>query len=319
MKTISILGAKGRVSTAVANAFIKDGWHVVAISRKGVAENMPSNVEHRAADAMDKAQLIKACKGSDFIFNGLNPPYPVWHKYCLPMTRNVISATKAAGATHLFIGNVYNFGHAIGTNTNETAPTNPETKKGKIRLEMENLFKQASQEGMQMLTIRAGDFFGGPIKGSWFDLAITSKLEKGTFTYPGPIDKPHAWAYLPDLAQAFVGVANKAGSLPDYDEYNFAGYTLTGGEMKTLCEANLDQQFKQAGMPWTIIKLGGLVMPMWREISEMSYLWSTAHSLDGNKLDGLIGRDYVTPAPQAIKAALGALGFEQDAASKKAA
>ncbi len=319
MKTISILGANGRASTAIARAFVNDGWHVIAVSRSGVADNMPSNVEHRAADAMDQGQLIKACEGSDIVFNGLNPPYPDWSKYCLPMAQNTIAAAKATSATHLFIGNVYNYGYAIDLNTTETTRTAPETKKGKIRVEMESLFRRASKEGVQTLTIRAGDFFGGSTKGSWFDLSITSKLSKGTFTYPGPTDKPHAWAYLPDLAQAFVRIANKANSLPAYDVYNFTGYTLTGAQMKNLCETSLNRRFKQAGIPWTIIKLGGLVVPMWREISEMAYLWSTAHSLDGSKLDALIGHDYVTPAPRAIDAALQALNFEQNRQSEKAA
>jgi hypothetical protein len=36
---------------------------------------------------------------------------------------------------------------------------------------------------------------------------IVKKLPQGRVTWPGALDAPHAWAYLPDLAQAFVRAA----------------------------------------------------------------------------------------------------------------
>ena len=40
-------------------------------------------------------------------------------------------------------------------------------------------------------------------------VAIVKALAKGKLVYPGPLDRAHAWAYLPDLAQAFVAVTRK--------------------------------------------------------------------------------------------------------------
>jgi len=304
MKTISILGAKGRISSAVAKAFHHAGWHVIAVSRTGKIDSLPTGIEQRSADAMNKQELIDACAGSDVIFNGVNPPYPEWSRYCMPMAKNVIDAAKATSATHLFIGNVYNFGSAIGQDMKETDPQNPDTKKGKIRFEMERLFQEASKNGVQTLIIRSGDFFGGVNKGSWFDLVITSKLCKGTFTYPGPTHLPHAWAYLPDLATAFVRIADKAPQLPLFDSFHFEGLSLSGDDLKTLCEASMEKTLKRASVPWIMLKIGGLVVPMLREVVEMSYLWHTAHSFNGGKLKKLIGNDFSTPAPQAIHQAL---------------
>ena len=47
--------------------------------------------------------------------------------------------------------------------------------------------------------------------------------------------------------------------------------------------------FKHGGMPWAVLKLGGLVVPMWREIAEMSYLWQVPHALDGSALARAVG------------------------------
>lgn len=42
-------------------------------------------------------------------------------------------------------------------------------------------------------------------------------------------------------------------------------------------------------MPWGVIRLGGLVVPMWREIAEMAYLWRVPHALDGAALARPLG------------------------------
>ena len=45
-------------------------------------------------------------------------------------------------------------------------------------------------------------------------LGIAFVHRQGRLTYPGPRDVPHAWAYVPDLAQAFVEVAARDRWVP---------------------------------------------------------------------------------------------------------
>ena len=71
--------------------------------------------------------------------------------------------------------------------------------------------RAALENGVRSIVIRAGDFFGGQRPESWLDLMILKDLKKNTFTWPGPWDMPHAFAYLPDLAQAFVALARAVG------------------------------------------------------------------------------------------------------------
>ena len=253
---------------------------------------------------MEPSSLIEACNGADFIFNGLNPPYTKWKKYCLPMAKNVIAAAKATGATHLFPGNVYNYGSNIPEFCDENTPEAANKGKGKIRMDMEALFRRASKESVKTIVLRAGDFYGGPIKGAWFDLVLTSKLYKSTFTYPGPRDQIHAWAYLPDLAEAFVSLAENADKLSSFERFTFPGHSLTGSDIHNVCEQVLQKQLKSAGLPWPIIKLGGVVVPMWREIAEQSYLWQRPHQLSGEKLKSVVGELNITPVTTAMFQAL---------------
>ena len=310
MTKIAVLGAKGRLSHCVARAFHAAGHEVVAVSRDGRAEGLPADVEQRAADALNRAELIDATAGADVIFNGLNPIYTEWREKVMPMARNVVAAARASGAVHILAGNVYNYGHAIPPLADEATPFSRSTRKGNLRIDMEALFQRAATEqGVQTIVLRAGDFFGTDKRGSWFDLVVAGRLGKGVVTYPGPADLPHAWAYLPDLAEAFVALAERRELFGRFETFNFAGHTMTGSELAGHMEAALGRNLKRAGFPWIAVRAGGLFNPMWREIAEMSYLWFTPHRLSGRKLAAAVGELAPTPAHQAVHRAIADLGL----------
>jgi hypothetical protein len=52
-------------------------------------------------------------------------------------------------------------------------------------------------------------------------------------------------------------------------------------------------------------------VPVFRELSDISYLWSTPHAIDGTRLAEIIGDIPHTPLDQAITASLTALGFKR--------
>ena len=158
-------------------------------------------------------------------------------------------------------------------------------------------------------------FSAGRVAGTWFDLGIAKKVAAGVFTYPGPMDVPHAWAYLPDLADAFVRLAGHAGELQPFEAFHFPGHTMTGSELKHYCETAMGHALKLRGIPWPVLRLGGLVVPMLREVCEMAYLWRVPHSLDGSKLDALIGSVPKTDPAAAVAAALADMGVDTPAAS----
>ena len=287
MNTIAILGANGRLANEAMKAFYKAGYNVIAVTRNGELREGIEGIEIRTANAMNAEQLIAATEGADFIFNGLNPLYTKWESMAIPLANNVLLAAKTHGSVHLFPGNVYNYGQTIPAQCDEATPFNTDTNKGRIRVEMEQLF--ANETAVKTVVLRAGDFYGGTGTGSWFDLSIVSKLEKDVFTYPGDLDTVHAWAYLPDLASAFVSAAEQAHSLVMYSQFMFEGHALTGREMKKHIEKAVGRDLKTAGVPWWLLKAIGLVVPMLREVCEVAYLWRKPHRLDGSKLIQAVG------------------------------
>ncbi|WP_169543651.1 NAD-dependent epimerase/dehydratase family protein [Sneathiella aquimaris] len=319
MKTIIIFGAQGRLGFTVTKHFASAGFNVVAVSRSGHVDGLASSIEHRQADALNEQDVIRAAKGADFIFNGLNPLYTDWRTHALPMAENIMKAAAIEKAVHLFPGNIYGYGADMPALLNEQTPDQPTTEKGSIRLQMETLFRRYAENGaVRTRIIRAGDFFGGEKTGSWFDLIVVAKLHKNIFQYPGDPTINHAWAYLPDLAEAFVSLAGHDQSFGSFECFTFEGHTLTGHQLQSALERLTQRSLKRKTVPWPVLRLGGIVIKMWAEIAKMSYLWFTPHRLDGTRLSKITGDKKQTPLPLALAQSLKDLGY-QDLVGKQTA
>jgi hypothetical protein len=245
----------------------------------------------------------------------VNPPYTAWPRDALPLLRQGIAIAERLGARLMIPGNVYNFGDSMPELLREDTPQRAATRKGRIRIAMEAELEAAAARGLRSVVLRAGDFFGGG-RGTWLDLAIARSLPSGRLVYPGPLDVPHAWAFLPDLAAAFVALARR-DDLPAFARLHFAGHTLTGSELLEALQraagsagiARPPRGYRISGMPWRAIRAAGLVVPMARELAEMAYLWRVPHALDGSALRALAGDLRATPIDDAMRSALRTMGM----------
>lgn len=309
--TIAVLGANGRLSREVARAFHRAGWKVRAVTRSGESVLGPE-IETIAADMMNEDDAVRATEGCEFIFNGLNPKYTRWHREVMPMARNVVNAAHRHDAVHIFPGNVYNFGSKLPETLDESTPPSGDHRKAAIRIEAEELFRRAAIElDVQTVVLRAGDYFGSDGRGSWFDLVIAANAASGKVTYPGSPDIVHGWAYLPDLAKAFVRLAENTNGLSKFECFHFEGHNVTGDEMHAAIERAMGRPMKKARLPWPVLRIGGTVWPMWREIWEVSYLWRRPHGMAGDKLEAVIGPLPTTPLDAAVARALDDMGIER--------
>jgi len=308
--TVLILGAAGRVGQVIALAFANAGWQVRAQARKALPATLQAHrrVQPVMCDATDVPTLTTAAQGASVVVNALNPVYTEWDRLAQPLADAALAVARASGALLMQPGNVYNFGREMPALLTPTTLEVGNTPKARIRIEMERRMAAAASEGVDSVVIRAGDFFGGPGRGTWFDMALLTKLGKRRFVYPGPDDVAHAWAYLPDLAQVFVRVAERREQLRGHRRLHFAGHTLTGQAMRAALELATGQPLRAAGMPWGLIRLAAPFMPMWRELLVMRYLWQRPHALDDAALRALIGPVPHTPLPQALRCSLSELG-----------
>jgi nucleoside-diphosphate-sugar epimerase len=309
--TVLILGAAGRLGSAAVQAFAAAGWRVLAQQRK--ATPLPPGVERLSIALNDTATLAAQAAAAQVVVYAVNPLYDQWDNELLPLARLGMDIAEKLGATLLLPGNVYNYGPAMPALLRADTPQPGGTTKGLQRCAMEAELRQRTTRGrMKAAVIRAGDFYGQG-RGNWFDLAITKDIARGKLVYPGPLDLPHAWAYLPDLAGAFVAVARRAvrGEAPTFEELLFAGHTLTGRELLAGIEAAADSLglqtaggWRVAGLPWGLVRVIGLFKPLMRELARMSYLWRMPHAIDGSSLERAVGTLPTTPPARALRLAL---------------
>ena len=312
-RRVLILGANGRFGLAAAQAFDAAGWEVMAQVRRAAVEGMPTRARIIALPTSDIDGIAAHAAGAEVVVHALNPSdYTRWAAELLPMARQGMDIAERLGARFALPGNVYNYGAAMPATLNAGTPQWPSTDKGRLRVRFEDELRLRAPR-LRSVILRAGDFFGVG-GGVWFDQVIAKSAAKGRLAYPGSATLAHAWAYLPDMARAMVGLC-ELDDLPDHVDIPFEGFTLTGEQLMDALEdvargAGLGgaKPFKRGGAPWPVFRAMALFMPLWREILEMRYLWETPHGLDGRALARWLPGFRATPLPVALRASLAELG-----------
>jgi len=327
-RTALVLGATGGVGYETARALLARGWHVRALHRRpGETSISLPGVDWVAGDAMDAEAVLRAAAGADVILHGVNPPgYRHWRQIALPMLDNAIGAARAVGARLVFPGTVYNYGPDALPLVAEDTPQTPRTRKGAIRVEMEARLACASAaDGLRVLILRGGDFFGPHTGNSWFSQAIVKPgqpLRK--ITYPGRPDAGHAWAYLPDFALTIARLLDRSHVLERFAAFHFGGHWFERGielaEQIRLVAGRPDLPIRR--FPWPALLALTPFVRLFREMAEMRYLWTMPLRLDNRKLVAFLGAEPHTPIGTALTrtlSALDCLDVADDAAKRMAA
>ena len=318
-----IIGATGGIGGETARALLARGWTVRALHRDPAraAKQEPdlAAVEWVQGDALLPQQVIAAARGVSLVVHAANPPgYKNWKGLALPMLESSIAAASAAGARLVLPGTVYNFGPDAWPVVAESAPQLPSTRKGKIRVAMEQRLRRAASEGVSVLIVRAGDFFGPRAGNNWFSQGLVKPGKPlRSVSYPGRPDSGHSWAYLPDLAETIARLADRGAELADFEVFHFAGHWFERGvEMA-------DATRRAAGLPnapirsfpWIVVYLLAPFVESLREMIEMRYLWQVSLRLDNRKLLSFLGDEPHTDLGTALRETLRGLGIEAQAAA----
>jgi nucleoside-diphosphate-sugar epimerase len=300
---ILVLGATGRLGYTAAAAFRDAGWTVASLVRPGSAARAPAGTEAVEVHALDHDAVRVAACGADVVLHALNPDYTHWARLALPLAYSAINAAEAAEATLLFPGNLYNYGKHLPQVIDDSAPMRPSSRKGRLRVAIEDRIAEASERGMRTIVLRAGDFFGSG-RGSWLDLVLLKEIGRGRLIYPGPLDLLHAWAYVPDLVAAQVRLAAIRDRLGAFESFCFPGHAVTGRELARAISRAAHRPLQVKQMSWWLIHLLRPIVPLCRELSEIAYLWHEQHRIDGRKLAAAIGEVPHTPLDVAVARAL---------------
>jgi nucleoside-diphosphate-sugar epimerase len=303
-----ILGINGSIGRAVAETLARRGYRIRALVRRMPdTPATPFPIDYRQGDAMRPEDVAAAAAGAAVILHGVNPAgYLNWREEGIPMLANAIEAARRSGSLIAFPGNVYVYGPSQSL-VDEAAPFSADTGKGRVRIEMERMLEKAAKEGVRSLTLRAGDFFGPGVGNSWFSQAIAAGgLDAKRLVDPTIGHAGHAWAYMPDLAEAFAQLIERRDALPPYAVFHFGGHWLEDG--RAMAEAARKaigrRDVRIWRFPWALMPVLGLASPFMRELREMRWLWAHPLRLHNARLESVIGPEPHTPLDAAVAAAL---------------
>lgn len=317
---VLILGATGGIGSETARRLIEEKWEVRALKRGLQGSEQRNGIQWMPGDALDPEQVKAAASGCDVIVHAVNPPgYRNWKGLVLPMVRNTIKAAEQNNALIVLPGTLYNYGPDAFPLIRENARQRPLTRKGAIRVEMEQELAAWSQRGGRVLIVRAGDFFGPHAGNNWFSQGLVKPGSLPTvINNPGTPGIGHQWAYLPDMAATVAALLARRDELEPFACFQMQGHwdpdgsTMSRAIQRTV--ASYGGAAKIQSFPWWLTYLAAPFSTTLREILEMRYLWRQPVRMDNTKLVTFLGAEPHTPLDEAIETTLQGLGCIRHAA-----
>jgi len=295
-----VFGA-GQVGPPLARLLAAAGHRVRLVRRSDAPVTIPG-VEAVRADARDAAAATEAARGATAVYHCMNVAYfaRTWQAELPPILDGLIAAAGRAGARLVVLDNLYPLGKPKGRKLTEETAFDPCSKKGEIRARLHQRLEAAVQRGdVRAVTGRASDFYGPGGVGTHFaDRFWPAALAGKTASMVVPLDTPHTYHFIPDVAAGLARLGQDAGA---------------GGTYLLPCQpaeptralvdhlaAALGRPIATARMSPLLLKALGLAMPILRELGEMAYQWEEPFEVDDAKFRARFG-DLAAPRDEAAR------------------
>jgi nucleoside-diphosphate-sugar epimerase len=299
----ALLGAAGAVGHALIPALAAAGipTRVVGRDQKKLEREFP-NVEARPADFLTGERLDDAVAGIDTIFYLAGAPYTHFEQHPV-MTRYALAAAQRAGVKRfVHIAPVYAYGLPLTHPVQETQPRVPNTRKGRWRLEQEQLVEAAhGTDGMSTTIAHLPDFYGPDAENSFVNVFLRDAVAGKTATFVGVPNAAREFLYVPDVAAPLIALAEHDNAYGE--RWNIPGTPTTAAAVVKIASEALPG-LKMRYAPKLLLQAMGIFNPMMREIAEMYYLYDSGMVLDGTKLHQRVGAFPATPLTDGIAATI---------------
>jgi nucleoside-diphosphate-sugar epimerase len=303
-----VVGA-GQVGSLLALRLLARG-HRVRVVRRGTPLAALPGVEWARGDISDATFAEQAFRGARAVYHCANPAGFRWDG--LPtLARVVRQSAGRAGARLVVLDNLFMYGRAEGGILREDQPHAPCSRKGEIRARLARELFQAHQRGdVRAAAGHAGDFFGPTAsdQSALFGTRFLASLRAGRRCLTlGDPDQPHAYSYLPDVAEGLAvlggddAALGRAWHLP----------TAWNGSTRELMERFslvLGRKLRLLRMPTWALRLAGIFSHTLGEAAEMTYQWEAPYRLDDTAFRRLFAVS-PTPIDRAVQDTLRAAGL----------
>lgn len=301
MRRALVLGATGGMGYSIVNELSSRGIKVVAFARNKekltrMFKAYP-NIVIQSGDVLNRKQLENVASDIDVIFQAINIPYGDWQSKLIPLNENVITTARKVSAKIAIVDNIYAYGKSNGDKLSETTTKKPNTRKGKLRLDMENLYKNSE---VPYVIAHFPDFYGPYAENSQLNYMIRQIATDKKARFIGKQDVLREHIYTPDGAKAIVELALREDSYGQC--WNIPAYDVITGEEIIKLIREITGYTKKVGLVTTnMLRFMGLFNKQMREFVEMQYLNEDPVVLDGRKFEEHIAPFPKTPYDEGLK------------------
>ena len=318
--SFALFGATGAIGDSIAAAFRAQGLRYRAVGRSEDSLRRhfgrDSLAEIRTWDPESPDSIVHAAEGIDTLIYMVGVPYNNFSLHPKIMRQTIEGAVKAGVKRILLIATLYPFGPPRTPKVNENHPREPNTFKGRMRKEQEDILMEAHRSGrIQATLLRLPDFYGPAVATSFF-AGLFSAIKAGKRAQMvGPIDILHEYVFVPDVGPVVVKLAQTPEAYGR--TWNLGGFgEIIPRDFAQRAFAKAGQKPRLMVANKFMLRVLGLFNPLMRELVEMHYLITTPIIVDDRALEKLIGPLHKTSYDQGIDACLRAVGVGRDNLSK---
>ncbi|MBV9873329.1 MAG: NAD-dependent epimerase/dehydratase family protein [Verrucomicrobia bacterium] len=306
--SIALFGGSGTLGQALAPRFGDQPFRVVGRSLtqlRSAFAPYPS-ADFAVWDPAKPETAATALKGIRTLVYLVGVPYTDFRLHPVLFEQVLTAAIEQGVERCVLVGTVYPFGLAQTALVREDHPRNPQTFKGQMRKQQEDILLAADVAGRIRGTIlRLPDFYGPNVDRSYLSSLFQAAAHEKTAQLIGPLNTPHEFAYIPDAAQILFRLIQEAGAYGH--TWNLAGSgKITLAEVVKLVESITGKPVRKFVVGKRMLQLLGLFNPFLREIVEMHYLITQPLFLDDSALTNLLGPLNKTSYEEGVRASLAA-------------
>lgn len=310
-----VIGATGGTGGALVRELLARGERVRAVNRSGW-RNAPAGVEVVQADALNREQIMQACRGASVVYNCVNPPFTRWAELFPPVMENLIVAAGAHDATLVFADDTWMYGRVNGRATEEQ-PHRPEGYKGELRARLSERLMHAHARGEVRASIgRAAELFGPQVESligaNVFRAALTGKRA----LWPADLDSPINPLFIDDFARGLIVLGQEQAAAGQIWHVP-ANEPITGRQFVQIVFEEAGKKLKLSALKRPLVQALGLVWPIAREGVELLYQFETPYIIDSSKFQDAFG-GAATPYRDGIRQTLAWYRSQLEAQDKEA-
>jgi nucleoside-diphosphate-sugar epimerase len=287
-----VVGA-GPIGTATALLLIEKGEEVVIVTRSGSGPTHPA-ITRSAADASSSAKMVELASGAVAIYNCANPAYHRWPTDWPPIAAALLIAAERSGAVLATVSNLYGYGPVSGPMT-EDLPLIATGPKGRARARMWRDALAAHNAGSVRATeVRGSDYVAPGPSSHLGDRVVPRLLAGKSVAVLKSADTPHTWTTVKDVARLLVEVASDQRGLGRAWHVPSNPPRTQREAVGDLCRVAGVDSVRVSEHPALLMRALGLVNPLIRELTEVSYQFENPFVLDSTAAQRTFG---LTPTP----------------------